>query len=312
MAVSKAVVPRSKHIKNLAQLSSGVKVRNETIQISETVLFQRLIVLMERSDDLSALSEYELTPTPTSLFRDGFLRKTNKSALASALTKNSTKSSEVLASTTYVVDGGALLHRVCWNVPVTYKEILMQYSSYLDKKYGKGCSIVFDGYKSGTKDQEHQRRSKQGSIEVVFQLQNEGYCKQSQFLPNRNNKERFISSLALVLQEHGHQVTICPGDADLTIVESALKMANDGSHATVVADDTYILVMLLHKWRPELADISVRHEARRSIKKSLQIISVKETVSSLPKVLLTTYSSFMHGVGVIQFLLHIATARPSY
>ena len=29
MAVSKAVVPRSKHIKNLAQLSSGVKVRSK-------------------------------------------------------------------------------------------------------------------------------------------------------------------------------------------------------------------------------------------------------------------------------------------
>ena len=40
---------------------------------------------------------------------------------------------------------------------------------------------------------------------------------------------------------HGDQVTICPVDADLTIVETALKIANDGSHATVVADDTDIL-----------------------------------------------------------------------
>lgn len=189
----------------------------------------------------------------------------------------------------------------------------MQYSSYLDKKYGKGCLIVFDGYKSCTKDQEHQRRSKQGSIEVLFQLQNEVHCKQSEFLANSNNKELFISNLALVLQEHDHQVTICPGDADLTIVETALKIANDGSHATVVADDTDILVMLLHKWTPELADISVRHEARRSTKKSLQIISVKETVSLPPKVVVDNLL-FIHAWsgGVIQFLLHIATAKPSY
>ena len=50
---------------------------------------------------------------------------------------------------------------------------------------------------------------------------------------------RFISSLAPVLQEHGHQVRICTGDVDLTIIETALKIANHGSHATVVAYDTH-------------------------------------------------------------------------
>ena len=79
-------------------------------------------------------------------------------------------------------------------------------------------------------------------------------------------------------------MTICPGDADLSIVETALKIANDGLHATVVADETGILVMLLSKLRHEMADISVRHEAKRSIKKSLHIISINETVSLLPKV----------------------------
>ena len=97
---------------------------------------------------------------------------------------------------------------------------------------------------------------------------------------------RFIPSLALVLQEHGHQVTICPGDADLTTAETALKIQIiDWSHATVAAYDTGILVMLLSNWRHELADKSVRHEAKRSIKNSLQIISIKETISLLPKVL---------------------------
>ena len=105
----------------------------------------------------------------------------------------------------------------------------------------------------------------QGSIEVVFQLQNEGQCKQSEVLASSINKEQFIPTLALVLQEHDHQVTICLGDPKLTIVETALKIANDGSHANVVADHTDILVMLLSKWRNEMADISVRHEAKRSL-----------------------------------------------
>ena len=111
-------------------MSSGTKVREKvrdgTIQINETVLFQRLIVLMERTDDLSAFFEHELTPTPTSLFKDGYLRKANKSDLASALTKNTTKLSEASTKTSCVVDGGALFHRVYWNLPTTSAEILMQ------------------------------------------------------------------------------------------------------------------------------------------------------------------------------------------
>ena len=62
---------------------------------------------MECTDDLSAFFEYDLTPTRNSLFKDGYLWKANKSDLAIALTKNSTKLS---TKATYVVDGGALLH----------------------------------------------------------------------------------------------------------------------------------------------------------------------------------------------------------
>ena len=87
-----------------------------------------------------------------------------------------------------------------------------------------------------------------------------------------------------MLQENGHQVTIYPGEADLTIAETDLKIANDGSHETVVADDTFIFFMLLSKWRHELVDMSIQHEAKRSIKKSLQNISIKKTVPLLPKV----------------------------
>ena len=75
---------------------------------------------MERTDDLSAFFEYELTPTPTSFFKDGYLRKANKSDLASALTKNSTMLSKASTKTTYVVDGQALLHGVCNNNRLIY------------------------------------------------------------------------------------------------------------------------------------------------------------------------------------------------
>ena len=75
-----------------------------------------------------------------------------------------------------------------------------------------------------------------------------------------------------------------PGDVELTNVETALKIANDGSYPTAVADETAIQVMLLSKWRHEQADTPVHYEAKRSIEKSLQIISIKETESLLPTV----------------------------
>ena len=148
-----------------------------------------------------------------------------------------------------MLDRGALLHQVYWNIPATYAEILMQYT-YFDKKYGKGCLIVFDGYKSSTKDEERQRRSMQGSIEV-FQLHNEVQCKQLEFLANSNKKKcdsfrvwRLCSKNMAIKRQF---VIELAQDDDLTTVENALKKANDGSHATVVADDTDILVMLLIK-----------------------------------------------------------------
>ena len=79
----------------------------------------------------------------------------------------------------FVIDGGALLHRVILKKKGSYAEILKQYQSYLESKYGK-CVIVFDGYLSGpsTKDHEHQRRKKGNkgcaSITIDVNLQVQG------------------------------------------------------------------------------------------------------------------------------------------
>ena len=103
------------------------KVNSDTIHEDPNVLFQRLIMLVDRADDMTNCFEYELTPEQTSLFKDGLMRKPNKAQLRRELVKDSeilSKSSEV---TIYVLDGGALLHRVFWNVPATYSNIMEQY-----------------------------------------------------------------------------------------------------------------------------------------------------------------------------------------
>ena len=72
---------------------------------------------MKRTDDLFAFFEYELTSTPTSPFKDSYLRQASKYDLASALTKNSTKLYDALTKIIFMADGGAPLHWVYWNVP---------------------------------------------------------------------------------------------------------------------------------------------------------------------------------------------------
>lgn len=175
-----------------------------------------------------------------------------------------------------------LLHRVCWKVPSTYADVVQQYCHYVERKYGQNITVVFDGYGSSTKDHEHQRRGKTKFSDVALQLQMEVNCNQAEFLSNKNNKTQLIELLANAMRTKGHDCITCDNDADKTIVSKGLEMASQCNHTTVVADDTDILVLLLNMWEPSMSDVVLRHEARKSIKKDLELISVKETVTLLP------------------------------
>lgn len=69
----------------------------------------------------------------------------------------------------YVIDGGALLHKIPWAKKETYLTILERYFTYVETRYPK-ATIVFDGYDSqlSTKDTAHQRRSRMVGREVLF------------------------------------------------------------------------------------------------------------------------------------------------
>ena len=60
----------------------------------------------------------------------------------------------------FVLDWGALLHDVTWKGS-TFKEVVQDYISYVNQKYGL-CTVVFDGYESiSTKYHKHRRRAAQ-------------------------------------------------------------------------------------------------------------------------------------------------------
>ena len=81
---------RSDQVKTLLNLKKGVKIGGDTVHVDPTIPFSRLLIQVERSEDMKAYFSYELTQIPTSLFKDREMRKTNKAYLTSILTKEVT------------------------------------------------------------------------------------------------------------------------------------------------------------------------------------------------------------------------------
>ena len=104
--------------------------------------------------------------------------------------------------------------------------------------------IVFDGYNKSTKDAT--RASRSGKSSEVVEIGEDNPCPSdgTEFLNNYKNKERFINNLANILQVNGFEVILCPSDADTTIVKTALEIV--GESVTVLADDTDIMILLIH------------------------------------------------------------------
>ena len=212
------------------------------------MLFSRLIIQAERSHDPKAYFVYELAHEPTSLFKNGLMRKANKALLAQAIKKDA-RFTDTVANPKCVVDGGSLLHRVKWILPSTYSKIADAYVSYVDKHYGKAAMIVFDGYRCGptTKDAEHERRASKMMAHVKLSNENIAKGPQAAFLTNKENKAELINLLKSAFKKTGHHCLQASGDADCLIVKAALE-SSLLEETTVVCDDTDIFVMLLYHY----------------------------------------------------------------
>ena len=96
----------------------------------------------------------------------------------------------------YILDGGALIHRVPWSRGDTYGDICQQYVRYISKHYGTPF-IVFDGYLGGpsTKDVVYRKRSVTyvgSTVQVSGSMVFKG--KREDFLSNKENKPASRSS----------------------------------------------------------------------------------------------------------------------
>ena len=205
-----ASIKRNDQVRSLEYLQPGIQVEKKKININPTLLFSRLIAVVHREEDMAPFFNYELITIPTSLFKDNYLRKTDKAQLSKGL-KNLVEPSAIL-------DGGALIHKVKRIKKGTYLDIVKQYVNYVHAKYGSYC-IVFDGYRQrpSIKDHEYERRVKKACADVQLNESMEAYVNQEVFLSNEGNKVQFISLLRWYLQSDGQVVHNSTGDADTMI-----------------------------------------------------------------------------------------------
>ena len=117
---------------------------------------------------------FELSPYPPSLVNEeGFLRSGTKSDLSTYFFDQRDDEPEIpLAETTLIViDGGALLHRVIWDVGMSFKDIINKYKIYIKSSFKnfRLVSVVFDGYLlQSTKDHCHRKRQPIHAMEIIF------------------------------------------------------------------------------------------------------------------------------------------------
>ena len=103
--------------------------------------------------------------------------------------------------------------------------------------------------KNTTKGNEHARRGAKMSsnVNILTPGNTKVTTSRETFLQNLHNKVAFISLLVQHLKDAGFESVQSKGDADTLIAKTALEYAVDDT-VTVSAQDTDILIILLHHW----------------------------------------------------------------
>ena len=116
---------KADQIITMAQLTNVCTVETESVCIDPSTLFYCLVIVGERISNLRECFNYELTPYPMSLFKDGLMRKSDKPSLYKNFVNET-----LPPCVQYVVDGGYLLHKVRWYANMDVCEIIPLFLKY--------------------------------------------------------------------------------------------------------------------------------------------------------------------------------------
>ncbi|GBN73034.1 hypothetical protein AVEN_44198-1 [Araneus ventricosus] len=134
----------------LLTISSALKVHDEKVPIDPVLLFQRMSITKSFEDELETFFKYELAHYPLSLCDAIGMRKTQKSAIYDCFQCVNVEIHNT--NTTYIIDGGYLLHRVVWDREEIFDAIFEKYVYYVNRHFGHNVIIIFDGYSDYTKN----------------------------------------------------------------------------------------------------------------------------------------------------------------
>ena len=87
-----------------------------------------------------------------------------------------------------------------------------------------------------------------------------------EFLVDGNNKEQLIKLFSVALTQYGHQLIVCKGDADTHIVGEVIDLTCNKENDPVFAEDTDILIFLMHLWNSKMAEIFMASKTRKNRK----------------------------------------------
>ena len=250
-------IRRKDKAKTFEDMLPAIKIGDSRVIISPTILFSRLTALSNFTDDVGENFRYELTPEPTSLFKFGMMRKPQKSNLRNHFI-NKGNACDLETRDVCVVDGGALLHKVCWP-KTTYSAVIDEYVDFLKRNFNSYATVmvVFDGYedKMSTKAQEHDRRAGKTSATVSISPGGKVTTSRELFLSNPSNKDQLIKMLASAFKKEGFLTDQSDGDADVLIVEKGLSYAKAGRNVVITADDTDIFILMMYHWKDGMGEM---------------------------------------------------------
>ncbi|KAG1672542.1 hypothetical protein GQR58_015942 [Nymphon striatum] len=259
---------RSNQAITLASKTS-VHIDGEDVQVDPQLLFQRLILASKSSENMQGIFKYELCSYPAALSDSSLmLRQPQKAVLADAMWKMLSRSSnKPTGPVQYVLDGGALLHHVCWPKDTSYDQLCRIYVDYVTRKYGEAI-IVFDGYgENSTKDMTQQRRSGgKTAPAVTFTKEMKLTMKIDIFLSNPQNKQRLLNMLSESLNENNCKTLHAESDVDV-LIATAVEAANLNT-TVLVGDDTDLLILLCHHFKPGRFDLYFQPEPKVTSKKN--------------------------------------------
>ena len=261
------------------------------------LIFQRLVTVGDRWENLPSLFKYELCTHPPALFESSSLPlQANKAVLADVLWKSMTvEQREPSGNVQYVLDGGALLHRLPWTRGSTYDSVCQMYVRYVTQKYGL-ATIVFDGYtdEPSTKDATQLRRTGAcSSVTIHFTGDMIIQSKKEEFLNNKINKQRFIHYLSDKLEEAGCRTDHSKQDADVLIVQTAVASATT-KDTVLVGDDTDLLVLLLHHADMNAHELFLAPEPKQASKKR-RVWCIQQSKELLGPAI-CSYMLFIHAI----------------